>query len=369
MPRGSSRRIAAIGLFAVAGVLAAGLPAIAAAPSAARAATGGVVTFGIQPQGLGKVDQRGYFTYSATPGAHLSDHAAILNYSYRPLTLRINLADANNTSTGGFALTPETQALKDVGRWISIPAAMRTVHVPARVTDRNGKDKIGEVDVPMTVVVPAKANPGDHVGGITVSLDSEAVSPTGQKYKLVQRVGARVFIRVIGPLHPRLTVENLKMTFQYSANPLGAGRATLTYTVHNTGNIALGGAQAVSVRGLFGARAKAGPIPSIPLLLPGSSVQMRVAVNDVYPEFRETGKVTISPLKVPGAVLPPAGPWTASVSVWAFPLWLLLALVLLLLLGAVEYYWRRRRMRRAAAATPDADGPSAPVRVPEKVPS
>ena len=336
--------------------------------SAAKTATGNVVTFGIQPQGLQKVDQRGLFTYSGTPGAHLSDHAAILNYSYQALTLRINLADAVNTSTGGFALSPDSQAPKDVGSWISIPDSMRTVTVPARSTGKDGKDRIGEVDVPMTVVVPVKANPGDHVGGITVSLDSEAVSPSGQKYKLVQRVGARVFVRVVGPLHPRLSVENLKMTFHYSSNPLGAGRATLTYTVHNTGNIALGGSQHVSVHGLFGAKANAGAIPPIPLLLPGSSVQMRVTVNRVYPEFRETGKVTISPLKVPGAVLPPAGPWTATVAIWAFPPWLALALLLVAVLGCVELYWRRRRRRSGATASADADGTPARVREPVKVP-
>jgi hypothetical protein len=324
-----------------------------------------VVTFGIQPQGLGKVDQRGYFTYSTTPGAHLSDHAAILNYSYRPLTLRIGVADAVDTSTGGFALTPDTVNPKGVGTWISFPAAMATVHVPARAGN-----KIGEVDVPMSVRIPAKANPGDHVGGITVSLDSAALSPTGQKYKLVQRVGARVFIRVIGALHPQLSIEHLTMRYRYSANPLGAGNATITYTVHNTGNIALGGTQEVQVRGLFGATAEADLLPPIPLLLPGFSVQMRVTVHQVYPEFRETARVTISPLKVPGSVLPPAGPWSATVSVWAVPIWLLLAISLLLLLGIVELVLRRRRGRRTTdLAAPDVDGPPARDRLPEKVPS
>ena len=43
------------------------------APSSTSAGGASLTTFGIQPQGLGKVDPRGYFSYSATPGAHLED--------------------------------------------------------------------------------------------------------------------------------------------------------------------------------------------------------------------------------------------------------------------------------------------------------
>jgi hypothetical protein len=328
-----------------------------ATPSTAKATA--VTTFGIQPAGLGKVDQRGYFSYSGTPGGHLSDHAAILNYSYRPIVLRINVADAENTATGGFALTPDTQQVKDAGAWISFPTAYSTVTVPARTAA-----KVGEVDVPMSVVIPVGAGPGDHVGGVTVSLDSLAESPTGQKYKLVQRVGARVFIRVIGKLRPELTVENVGLAFRYSANPLAAGSATVTYTVRNTGNIALGGAQQVQVTGLFGASADAAQLAQIPLLLPGSAVQLRVMVRGVYPEFRETAKVTVTPLTIPGAAIPGAAPWTGSASTWAVPLWLLIVILLLVLLGLAELFWRRRRLRRdpdAMSGTED-EPPGAPSR-------
>lgn len=310
------------------------------APSSTSAGGASLTTFGIQPQGLGKVDPRGYFSYSATPGAHLEDHAAVKNYSYTPIVLRINVADAENTSTGGFALTSDSQSVKDVGAWISFPARYATITVPARTAT-----KVGEVDVPMSVKIPADATPGDHVGGITVSLDSLATSLTGQKYKLVQRVGARVFVRVIGPLRPRLSIENLSVQYHYAANPFGSGSATISYTVHNTGNVALGGSPGVTVTGLLGATAAAQHLTPVPLLLPGFAVRQTVTVTGITAELWETAKVTVAPLKLAGSVLPPAGPWTATTTFWAVPLWLLLILALLVLLGAGELYLRRLRQR------------------------
>jgi hypothetical protein len=280
------------------------------------------------------------------------------------------VTDAVDTSTGGFALLPDNQAPKDVGTWISFPGADRTIRVPARTpATATSPGKIGELDVPLSITVPAAASPGDHVGGITVSLTSDAVSPTGQKYKLVQRVGARVFVRVIGKLRPQLSIENLTVAFHHSRNPLGSGTATLTYTVHNTGNVALGGEQAVSVRGLFGATARAQHVPTIPLLLPGFSVQERVVVHGVVPEFRETGQVTLIPLKIAGAVLPPAGPWTASTTIWAIPLWVVLLVALLGLLAAVELWLRRRRLRpRLPGSGGGPGGPDGPVESPPPAP-
>jgi hypothetical protein len=316
-----------------------------------------VVTFGIQPAGLGKVDQRGYFTYSATPGAHLSDHAAILNYSTKPLTLQVDITDALSTPTGGFALLADGQKPKDVGTWVSYPPKLHTMVVPARTAD-----KPGERDLPLTVVIPANATPGDHVGGITVSLLSLATSPNGSKYKLVQRVGARLFIRVSGALRPELTVENLGASYHGTLNPLGKGHATITYTVHNTGNVALGGTQEVSVSGLFGSTAKAKDLAQIPLLLPGFSINVSVDVAGVVPAFRETATVSLTPLKIEGTDLPPAGPWIASTGFWAIP-WPWIGLLCFLLLSLAVFEWRMRHRRRGGDQAP----PEAPAAVPTPV--
>ncbi|HEV2348089.1 MAG TPA: hypothetical protein VGS97_28640 [Actinocrinis sp.] len=78
----------------------------AAASSATLTPTTTPTTFAVQPAGTsggpGGSDPRPYFSYSATPSATFLDHAAIHNYSARPLSLTIYARDAFNTGDGGF---------------------------------------------------------------------------------------------------------------------------------------------------------------------------------------------------------------------------------------------------------------------------
>jgi len=318
-----------------------------------------VVTFGVQPAIVRGYDPRSFFSWNVTPGGHLTDEAAVLNFSVRPIRLGVLVADAVNTNTGGFALLNAGQKATDVGSWLSMPGDLKTVVVPARTAHAPGR-----VLVPLSLSVPGNAQPGDHVGGIVVSLQSEAKSPTGQRYKLVQRVGSRIFVRVIGKLNPQLSVTNLSATYHGTANPVGRGYAVVTYTVRNTGNVALGAQQSVTVTGLFGTSAAADRLAQIPLLLPGSQLRLQARVPGVLPTIFQTATVRLAPLVLPGSQEPPAGPWSASTRFWAVP-WALIALVLLLLAALGYYLWRRRR---AAGNEPPPDSPAAD-REPEVVTS
>jgi hypothetical protein len=307
-----------------------------------------VVTFGVQPSFVKGYDNRSFFSWVATPGGVLKDTAVALNFSYKPITLTVGVTDATNTDTGGFALLADNEKPKDAGSWIHLDPKYRSVVVPARTANAAGRAAI-----PLTVDIPATASPGDHVGGITVSLISTAKSPSGQSYRLVQRVGSRIFIRVSGPVRPELTIEQLSATYHGNLSPRFKGTATVTYVVHNTGNVSLGGTQVVTVKGLFGSSVTAANVPPIPLLLPGSSLAITVDVDGVWPAFRDTAQVQISPLAVPGAQMPAAGPWTAETSFWAIP-WLLVLILVLLLLVFVIYRWMLRRHRRGPGR-PDGD--------------
>src|SRR6478609_5897560 len=64
------------------------------------------VTFGVQPATARSRDARPALVYGATAGASLRDHVAVLNYSSKPVVLRVYAADALNTDTGGFGLQP-----------------------------------------------------------------------------------------------------------------------------------------------------------------------------------------------------------------------------------------------------------------------
>ena len=316
-----------------------------------------VVTFGVEPYSppskLGVSSARPYFGYSLTPGAHVHDVAALLNYSTQPLLLSIGVADAVNTSTGGFALRPPTQRSLDVGTWVILPVR-KTYLVPARHAETaTSPASPGEVLVPMTMIVPQNAQPGDHAGGMVATLESSIRSASGQLFHLDQRVGSRIFVRVVGPLHPRLTISNLVASYHATANPAGKGSATVSYTVQNTGNVALGGNQTVSISGLFGPTASAVRMAQVPLLLPGGSVRFRVTVPGVWPTFRLTAHVTIKLLVLPGSTEPAAGPFTATEGLWAIP-WVLLGIVVLV--GLAGWWYVRRRRRGGRQGPPQEKG-------------
>ena len=308
-----------------------------------------VVTFGTQTASATKPDGRGIYLFGATPGGRIEDHVAILNYSDQTATFLIRGTDAVNTPQGGFAALPIYDRSHDLGAWIALPKS------DLRVTLRPRSDLI----VPFLVEVPANATPGDHVGVVTATLVSSVISKSGQRLRLLQTVGTRIFLRVSGPLHPSLTVTGLAVNDEGTFNPVGTGTAQVTYTVSNTGNVALGGLQTVNVSGLFGGSSSAGRLPKIQLLLPGFSVKETAEIKGIFPEIQETARVSVRPLYIEGSVAPPSGPFQASLSFWAIP-WTLVAIILVLILLVVGWIlrrrWRRRRARGATAGPQEPDG-------------
>ena len=310
-----------------------------------------IVTFGIQPSTAIAPDGRGYFSLGATPGGELSDHVAVTNYSTQPLTLTLHTTGAVNTPEGDFALLPPTTRSNFAG-WLQLPTAQSTLVLAARTT----------IIIPFKLVVPNTATPGDHAGGILVTLASSVISPSGQRLKLLQSSGVRMFVRVSGALHPKLSVIGLKAKYQGTANPVGKGKVTLTYSVRNDGNVGLGGQQTVWVSGFFGSKTYSTKLPRVQLLLPGFSVQQRVVIPGVFPELIMTGHVKISPLVIPGSIQPPSGPFFGTVHFWAIP-WVLLAIVVVVIAFIAYLLARRRLGHQRRPSSPEAPkGPTGPLR-------
>ena len=309
-----------------------------------------VVTFGTQTATAGGTDARGYYAFGATAGGRLTDHVAVINYSDQPVTLLVRSVDAVNTPQGGFAAVPINKPSKEVGTWIFVPSSDESVNLPPR----------SDIIVPFQVQVPKDATPGDHFGVITATLVSAAISKSGQHIQLFQTVGSRVFIRVSGPLHPAIAIENLRVRYSGTLNPVGTGRARLSYTVHNTGNVALGGKQVVYVTGLFGSKRVAVSVPQIQLLLPHFSVKQSVTVTGIFPEIRDNGHVSISPLYIAGTVNPASGPFKSNVGFWAVP-WTLLGVIALAIVMLIVWFMRRRRRRDRVGPGRGSETPSGPT--------
>jgi hypothetical protein len=314
-----------------------------------------VVTFGTQTATATKPDSRGIYTFASTPGGRVEDHVAIINYSAQTATFLLRGTDAVNTPQGGFAARPINEPSHDVGTWIALPSNDLSVTLPPRTT----------LIVPFLLEVPANATPGDHIGVITASLESSVISKSGQRVHLLQTVGSRVFLRVSGPLHPLLAVTGLAIHYNGTLDPIGTGKANVTYTVTNTGNVALGGRQSVYVSGLFGTKSSASHVPQLQLLLPGNSVKQTVQVSGIYPELHETAHVSIQPLVIAGTAEPSSGPFRASTSFWAVP-WLLIAIVVALILLGFGWVRLRRRGRPTGGGTEtEPDKPAADNTTPD----
>ncbi|HZU56335.1 MAG TPA: hypothetical protein VFA06_10740 [Actinocrinis sp.] len=339
-----SRRFGRLAAFLAATALLSLTPVLSASadtgPNSASAGSTSA-TFGIQPATGDKPDSRARLTYSATPGAQITDHVAIQNFGTAALQLHVYAADAFNTSDGGFDIQAAAVTPTDTGAWVRLGGNFITV--PPR----------SQIIVPVKILVPVNASPGDHAGGIVAGLTRITTDAKGNRVNVEERVGTRIYIRVPGKLTASLALTSVSTTYHNSWNPFGAGSATVTYTVRNTGNVRLAGAQNVRVSGFIGGARQAVKIGDIKELLPGQQITLSTSVSGVLPSFVTTGRVTIDPSALPGDLDPKASSVSATGSAASIP-WP--QFVLILLLGGLGFEYRRRRR------TPIAPPKNAPAK-------
>jgi hypothetical protein len=153
-------------------------------------------------------------------------------------------------------------------------------------------------------------------------------------------------------------VESISAGFGNTVNPFGDGTATVTYTLHNTGNVRLTGSQAVSVTGPFGIKAKVHG-KQLPTVLPGDFVRITEHTTGLYPAGPLSAHVHVSPAN-PSDAPPLAVPLAdsgGSASLFAVP-WSLIGLIVLLCGGAFGVWrlwkWRRRQLRATLDAVAES---------------
>ncbi|MFJ8164940.1 WxL protein peptidoglycan domain-containing protein [Streptomyces sp. NPDC096136] len=323
-----------------------GLLLLPAGPAAA-ADNGTWGVFPTPPAGAATTD-RAYFFHQGAAGAAIGDSVTLLNSSDRELTFQVFATDAVNTPSGGaFALLPAEAKPRDVGAWIALgPEAAGTVTVPPK----------GRKDIPFTVKVPQDAAPGDHVGGIVaLNTQVEGIQRDGRVQVGVKRqVGARLYLRVPGPLTPALSVEDVRVARGAPLVPWTKGaRATITYTLVNRGNVVVEPKVAVSARGLFGRRVLERPARGPqPALLPGQ----RITLSEPWPDSPQLDRVEVEVRA--GAAAYPGLDARAGTEFLAVP-WPAAGTLLLLAAAGVALLVLRRRRRaapQAAEPVPDLAG-------------
>jgi hypothetical protein len=327
------------------------------APAAgAAAAPGSRTTWTLEPSNPDGSDGRVSFRHVLDPGAELTEHVTLTNFSDHPATFSVYAGDGLLTADGQFDLPPAGTAPEAAGSWIALGDPAGELGEPG-AAQRLEVDPGAAVTLPFVVRVPADATPGDHPAGIVAALTTAA--PDG--VTLDSRVGVRLHLRVTGDLAPALAVEVVSAAYTPSWNPFGRGTLRVEYAVANVGNVRLGATTTTEAAGPFGLARTATPGPDVPEALPGATVGGGTEVA-AWPFGRLTGSVAVAPAVV-GSDEVPAVPVAvgSAFGVWAVP-WSQLALVLLLA-GAVpgaRWLLRRREdatQRRITAAVEAARGP------------
>jgi hypothetical protein len=313
-------------------------PAPPAASQHGRAPTppapsAGTISWGVAPAAKFGAN-RPHFDYDLAPGASVKDALTVTNHNAKPITLKVYAGDAFSTADGALDLQAADTKPTDVGAWIAV--SPRQVTVPANKT----------VQVPFTLTIPANATPGDHTGGVVTSLVQGVSSNT---VNVVHRLGSRVYLRVSGAIKPILTVTDLHAVYHGTANPFGPGGATVTYTVHNSGNIRLAATEQVRVSGLWGAVSATAPPGTLPEILPGDSRTRTVEVADVWPMFHETATVQLTPSAGQDQPTTTIAAVSVDKALWAWP-WAALVLIAAVALLVVILIRRRRAGRRKVAS-------------------
>ncbi|MFT2818352.1 WxL protein peptidoglycan domain-containing protein [Leifsonia sp. A12D58] len=305
--------------------------------STAMAAEGDV-TWGVRTGTTGQDVNRQNFNYDAVdPGATVTDSLVISNHDTEALELDVYAADGFTTTSGQLDLVTKDTASVALGAWVSAESSHVTI------------DAGTSTEVPFTVTVPADATPGDYVGGIVTSLSTPSEE---QGISVDRRLGVRIHLRVSGVLTPALAIDDLHVSYSGTLNPFGSGDATVSYTVHNTGNVRLSAGQSVSLSGPFGLFPReVGGVDAVPELMPGETWTVTADVADVAPAFWLTASAELTPQVVTTSTgAADTGLTVESVlsssGTWAVP-WTLLALVILLAAAVVAtVLLLRRRGRR-----------------------
>jgi LPXTG-motif cell wall-anchored protein len=322
----------------------------------------GNVTWGVRPATADGPDSRTAFDFQAAPGTLIEDWIAVTNFSEQPASFRVYASDATTDyDTAAFTLIGAEQASTDLGAWTVVesgPSECPDTNDQAeevcahdlgvRITLDGGETRV----LPFAVTVPHDATPGDHSAGVVASFEQETAEDDGTTVLLEQRVGARIYLRVDGPLEAGVNVAGVTASYDGTINPFGRGAAIIGFDVTNTGNVRLSGLPAVRVTGPFGLDLGALDLEPVANLLPGGTGHVTARVPAIAPVFLLAAKVTVTPTAGDGSIAETeldVLPATGSAQAWAVP-WSALVLIALISGGTWFVVWRRRRYRRLLAA-------------------
>ncbi|MFB2556207.1 hypothetical protein [Herbiconiux liangxiaofengii] len=307
-------------------LLAAGLAAASAALPARADDTDGISG---SPSSDTGPDGRSRFSYQVGPGQQLQDYYVVKNTGSTPQVMKVFATDAYNTDDGSYGLLDTGATPSGAGGWVSFDQGATVLDIPL--------DPGASQVIPFSISVPADAAPGDHAAGLVISV----TTPEGQ-ILVDRRVATRLYVRVPGDLQPALTISSIAADYDSDFNPLD-GRATITFTVKNSGNVALGANMVAGVNTYFGIGAGEQSRQELGEMLPGSTRTITMTVDGVGQWGYLNPSIAMQPTVGADALDPGALVEVKRDTVTLAVPWVLLVLVVIA--AAVFGFLRIRRAR------------------------
>lgn len=352
------RRFVAVLLIGVATVT------LSPAPEAHATDSGGGLT--IQPVSSNPtagVTNRPKFVYKVKPGTVQQDKVEVSNLNTTPRQVRVYVANAFTTSTGGVGVKPNDEAKTGPTEWLKFTTKLGdgVIEIAAKTS----------ATIPFVITVPPNAPPGDLAFGIAVVPVVAAPTPAPGKntVQVVQAAATLVEMRIDGPLIPIIRIGGFKVDSSAKVLPGFTGGTTKAqFEVLNIGNVKLRTKIHITQRNALGKVIHTEPDIILNNVLPGSKVKLtRSWPNVSYVKGAVQIDITTD---TKASESRSHNFWSVGWRTFMLPLILLALLVLLLWLLR-----RRRRARDAQAAAAAIPGPTAktapgtPIDAPEPVQS
>jgi hypothetical protein len=301
---------------------------------------------------------RAAFELGMDPGASANDTVVVTNLGAEPLSLKVGAADIVTTPSGDVTIAaPDAEPL--AAAWVRL--AVDHVDVAPQTS----------VEIPFSISPPANAEPGDYAVALMTSLTQQVDGEDGRAAMLETRVGARLYLRVLGELRADLRVEDLTVDRVAGWwNPLPAPVRT-DLTVRNAGTVRMDATARVELTGPFGWHLGSSEPRELPQLLPGDGLRVSQAelageegagpleVAGVLAPFLLRAEVTVDAVEVStgqtftyrASASQPELPWAVLVVLVGGVVWVVVTVA-------------RRRRRRAAAHRPTPDPTPGPLPAP-----
>ncbi|CAN5178851.1 hypothetical protein BH09ACT3_BH09ACT3_02050 [soil metagenome] len=289
----------------------------------------GTITFGIRPTG----DDRSRFEFTVDPGALIEDSVEVLNLSDETILVEVYAVDAVTAADGSFALQPPDKAAEDGGSWVSFGnGRSHTAEIPAHE----------QIRVPFTVAVPDQATPGDHPAAVVAAI-SDAESDG--LIQLQHRTATRLLVHVSGELEPALEMTDLAYEYRPQLNPFD-GTLVTSFTLVNSGNVALRATARTTATGLFRAWEASAVAAQTDLILPGASLAVMTRLTGVPAWGILEVDVTVATAVDDDAPRPDHLPRPDGAGLAPAPSWTILAILVLL---ASAIWFVRDQVRRSTS--------------------